>query len=352
MRRVLLILALALLLMGQAGAAEVPESLTDSVPEAASGVAGTDFQEGLAGLLESVGEQFHALLRQGTAGVVRLLLVLLLCGVGESLLHPLGEKGSLSYVTLAGTAAIVTVAAGDLDTLMGLGVETMTQLDQFSKVLLPTLAAATASAGLVGAASVKQVATVLFCDVLITVIHNLLLPLLSLYIGAAAAGAMLGDARLDAAARGIKKGITWALTGLLTVFTLYLSVAGVVAGAADAAAVRLAKRAISSAVPVVGTVMAGAAETVLAGAAALKNSIGVFGVLAVLGTCAVPFLRLGIQYLLYKLAAFAAGTVSAPPLVKLVDRLSSAFGLILAMAGSCALLLTVAILSSLLAVIP
>ena len=98
--------------------------------------------------------------------------------------------------------------------------------------------------------------------------------------------------------------------------------------------------------------MAGAAETVLAGAAALKNSIGVFGVLAVLGTCAVPFLRLGIQYLLYKLAAFAAGTVSAPPLVKLVDRLSSAFGLILAMAGSCALLLTVAILSSLLAVIP
>ena len=100
----------------------------------------------------------------------------------------------------------------------------------------------------------------------------------------------------------------------------------------------------------VGGVIAGAAETVLSGAAVLKNSIGVFGVLAVLGTCAVPFLRIGIQYLLYKVAAFAAGTVSSPPLVKLVDRLGSAFGLILGMVGSCALLITVAVLSSLLAV--
>ena len=263
-RLVVLAVLLAMALCGQAWAAELPGALTDSVPQAAADVAGTDFRQGLSSLLDTAGESFRTLLRQGAAGVVRLLLVLLLCGVGECLL----------------------------------------------------------------------------------------LPLLSLYIGAAAAGAMLGDARLDAAARGLQKGITWALTGLLTAFTLYLSVAGIVAGSADAAAVRLTKRAISTAVPVVGNVIAGAAETVLAGAAALKNSIGVFGVLAGLGPCAVPFLRLGIQYLLYKLAAFAAGTVSSPPLAKLVDRLGSAFGLILGMVGSCALLLTVAVLSSLLAVTP
>ena len=351
-RLVVLAVLLAMALCGQAWAAELPGALTDSVPQAAADVAGTDFRQGLSSLLDTAGESFRTLLRQGAAGVVRLLLVLLLCGVGECLLLPLREKGSFSFVTLAGTAGVVAVAAGDLSTLMGLGVETITQLSQFSKALLPALAAATASAGMVGTASVKQVATVFFCDLLLTAIHSLLLPLLSLYIGAAAAGAMLGDARLDAAARGLQKGITWALTGLLTAFTLYLSVAGIVAGSADAAAVRLTKRAISTAVPVVGNVIAGAAETVLAGAAALKNSIGVFGVLAVLGTCAVPFLRLGIQYLLYKLAAFAAGTVSSPPLAKLVDRLGSAFGLILGMVGSCALLLTVAVLSSLLAVTP
>ena len=351
-RLVCLAVLLALLLGGDAWAAALPEDLTDSVPEAARNIAGTDWEGGLAGLLETVEDQLRALVRQGTAGVVRLLMVVLLCGVGECLLQPLREKSSFHFVTLAGTAGVVAAAAGDLHTLMGLGMETITQLSQFSKALLPTLAAATASAGMAGTAAVRQVATVFFCDLLLTVINGLILPFLWLYIGAAAAGAMLGDSRLDAAARGIQRAITWALTGLLAAFTLYLSIAGIVAGSADAAAVGLTKRAISAAVPVVGTVISGAAETVLAGAAALKNSIGVFGVLAILGTCAVPFLRLGIQYLLYKLAAFAASTVSSPALVKLVDRLGSAFGLILGMVGSCALLLTVAVLSSLLAVIP
>ena len=352
MKRIALTLLLLFLLAGQAWAAELPGELTESLPEAAGDIAGTDFQQGITSLVNLAGEQLQILLRKGAAGVVRVLLVIVLCGVGESLLQPLQEKNAFRYVTLAGTAAIVAVAAGDLTTLMGLGVETMAQLSQFSKALLPTLAAATASMGMVGTASVKPVATVFFSDVLISVIQGLLLPLLSLYIGTAAAGAMLGDPRLDAAANGLRKVITWTLTILLTAFTLYLSVAGIVAGAADAAAVRLTKRAISTAVPVVGGVIAGAAETVLSSAAVLKNSIGVFGVLAVLGTCAVPFLRLGIQYLLYKAAAFAAGTVASPPLAKLVDRLGRAFGMILGMTGSCALLLTVSVLSSLLAVTP
>lgn len=349
-RRALLLALLLLLLGGQATAVQLPEELLESTPEAAGQVAGTDFQQGITTLLDTVREEFVSVLRKGTAGVIQLLLVLLLCGVGECLLQPLQGKPSFRYVTLAGTAAIVTAAAGDLSTLIGLGVETMTQLDQFSKVLLPTLAAATASSGMIGTASVKQVVTVFFCDLLITLIHSLILPFLYLYIVAAAAGAMLGDARLDAVARGIKKGMTWVLTALLTVFTLYLSVAGIVAGTADATAVGLTKRAIAAAVPVVGNVIAGAAETVLSGAAVLKNSIGIFGVLAVLGTCAVPFLRLAVQYLLYKVAAFAAGTVSSPPLVKLVDSIGSAFGLILGMVGSCALLLTISVLSSLLVV--
>ena len=188
MRRIVLLLLLVVLLGGQARAAELPGALTESLPEAAGDVAGTNFQQGISSLLDTVRESLFSLLRQGMSGVVRLLMVLLLCGVGESLLQPLQEKNAFHYVTLAGTAAIVTVAAGDLSTLMGLGVETITQLEQFSKALLPTLAAATASAGMVGTASMKQVVTVFFCDVLITMINGLILPFLSLYIGAAAAG--------------------------------------------------------------------------------------------------------------------------------------------------------------------
>ena len=68
--------------------------------------------------------------------------------------------------------------------------------------------------------------------------------------------------------------------------------------------------------------------------------------------CAYPFLQLGAQYLLYKLTAFLAGAVGAPGLCRLIDGLGGAFGLILGMTGSCAVLLLVSILASVGAVMP
>ena len=104
------------------------------------------------------------------------------------------------------------------------------------------------------------------------------------------------------------------------------------------------KAAISAAVPVVGGVISDAAETVLAGAGLVKNTIGIFGVLAVLSACAIPFLHLAIQYLLYKLTAFLSAAMGVPWLSKLIDGLGGAFGLVLGMTGACAVLLLVSVL--------
>ena len=74
------------------------------------------------------------------------------------------------------------------------------------------------------------------------------------------------------------------------------------------------------------------------------------GMLAVLAVCIHPFLQLGIQYLLYKLAAFLAAVSAPESLCKLIDGLGGTFGLLLGMTGACALLLLVSILSSVAAV--
>ena len=84
----------------------------------------------------------------------------------------------------------------------------------------------------------------------------------------------------------------------------------------------------------------------------LKNTVGIFGTVAVLAICLLPFLHLGIQYLLYKLTAFLASAMGVPKLCKLIDGLGGAFGLLLGMTGSCALLLLISVLSSVAAVVP
>ena len=89
-----------------------------------------------------------------------------------------------------------------------------------------------------------------------------------------------------------------------------------------------------------------AASRVLAGAGVLKGTIGVFGLLGVLALCAYPFLQLGIQYLLYQLTRFLASVIGSPELCAVIKGLGGAFGLILGMVGSCALVLLISILAS------
>ena len=226
------------------------------------------------------------------------------------------------------------------------GGATMELLDVLAKARLPTLAAAVAAGGGYVPAGAQQVATVFFTNLLISVIRTVLLPLLYGCIAAAAADAMAPGHSLKKIGTGIRKGVSWALTALLLAFTGFLTVSGAASGAADALTVQLTRSAIATAVPVVGSILSDATGAVLAGAGMLKSAVGMFGLLAVLAICLTPFVTMAVQYLLYKLAAFLAGTVTEEPLAERIDALGSAFGLMLGMTGSCALALLISIISS------
>ena len=109
---------------------------------------------------------------------------------------------------------------------------------------------------------------------------------------------------------------------------------------------KAAKFTVSNMVPVVGSILSDAAETVLAGASILRSSIGVFGMLAVLGICVYPFLHLGAHYLTYKATAALSATVADSRVSGLIEALGTAFGQVLGMTASCALLLLISMVSA------
>ena len=262
--------------------------------------------------------------------------------VGESL----GQPGGLDAAALTAAVAVTAVAVSDVRSMVGLGREALDGMNQFSQVLLPTMAAAAAAGGAPSTAAARQLATVLFSDLLLTAIDEVLLPMVYAYVAVCAAHAALGNDGLKRLASLLKWGVTTALTAILLVFVGYLTVSGAIAGTADAMALKAAKMTISGRVPVVGGILSDAAGTLLAGAGVLRGTIGVFGLLVVLGLCLGPFLELGVHYLVYKLAAALAATVSGGSASTLIDGIGGAFGLVLGMTGSGALLLLVSLVSA------
>ena len=354
-----LLVALALVLGGQALAAS-PETVQEAQAEAldldglersardqgADFAVGVGLEEGLQTLLERFGGLVGGSVGRAARSGVLLLATAALCGLTREVGETLGQSGGLDVASLTAAVAVTAVAVSDVCSMVGLGREALDGMEQFSQVLLPTLAAAVAAGGAPGTAAARQMATVLFSDLLLTAIDKALLPMVYAYVAVCAAHAALGNDGLKRLAALLKWGVTTALTAILLVFVGYLTVSGAIAGSADAMALKAAKLTISGMVPVVGGILSDAAGTLLAGAGVLRGTIGVFGLLAVLALCLGPFLELGVHYLVYKLAAALAATVSGGSASALIDGIGGAFGLVLGMAGSGALLLLVSLVSA------
>lgn len=323
------------------GVSEVERSAAEQGGTAEYG-AGLD--DGLAELVDTGTRELAGIIRRAVRSSVLILLILLFCGLAETVQEGAGGSPSRS-VSLAGTLAVTAVAVADVNALLGMGTGAIARMTSFANVLLPTAAALTAATGAVTGAAARQLAAALFSDLLVNLIHGLLVPLLYGYIAASAAQAAVGENRLKRLADLLKWTVTTVLTVVTMAFVGYLTASGVVAGTADAATVKAAKFAISGAIPVVGGILSDAAETVLASAGILKGTVGVFGMVTILGICLIPLLQLAVHYLAYKLTAALASALGDGPVCGLVDRLGGAFGLVLGMTGACCLLLLIALVS-------
>ena len=357
MMGILLILAALTLPCGAVGQEEIQEAQSEALEldelEAAAqpyldGVTmeNADLDEGLRSILDMGSEQLGGVVRKALRSGLLLLAIVLLAGVAQGMLEGSRALG-VPAVPLASALAVTAVAAADVDALLGLGEGTLSTMTDFSNLLFPAVTALTAATGAITGAAARQLAAVLFTDILMNLMSRVLAPLVYAYLAASAAHAALDNDGLKRLAALFKWAVTILLTVLLMAFVGYLTISGVIAGHTDAAAVKAAKFALSTAIPVVGGILSDAAETVLAGAGMLRGTVGVYGTLAVLAMCLAPFLQLAAHYLAYKLAAALSAAVADGRTAGLIDSIGSAFGLILGMTGAGALMLLVALVSAL-----
>lgn len=307
------------------------------------------WEENLANLAETGLVKLPGILRNAVRSCALMLVISAFCALGESLADTAAGSKSMA-IDLAGTLAVSAVAVSDVNSLINAGTATIESISSFSGVLLPVVATLTAATGAITGACARQMAAVLFSSVLIKLIHSVFIPLvygqLALNIAHTATGNP-GLRRLSALFKWI---VVTMLTILMMVYVGYLTLSGVVSASTDAAAVKAAKFAISGAVPVVGSILADASESVLAASGILRSSVGVFGMIAVLGICLVPFLRLGVYYLAYKAAAALSAMLGGSSASNLIESLSGVFGVILAMVGASALMLLISLVSSVMVV--
>lgn len=318
--------------------AEAQEISAPEVPQSGSSIMphNTDsFADGLRELIQNATHQVQPELKAAAKAASKIIFSIFLF----SLLSVLSEKQAVS-VSIAGTVTISAAIFQEANTLIEFAANTVWEICEYGKLLCPVLTTALAAQGAMTSSATLYTGTVIFLTLLNTLVSRWIIPLVYFHLIFATANCALGDELLKKFADAIKNILQWLLKTILIIFTTYMTVTGTVSGMTDVAAIKAAKLTMSTVVPVVGGILSDASESVLVGMGVIKNTAGVYGILATLAVFLGPFIKVGVQYLMLKLTALICSLFPGKNFSGLSEDFSSAMGLLLAMvAVSCILVL-------------
>lgn len=333
MRRLLICLSIVILIAVPVSAMEftapqIPESAEVSMPNEIE-----SFGEGLWQIIQNTLYKVKPGIADASGICLSLISVCLLTGLLGDIAG--SSKSSINFIC---TAAVGVILLKPVDSLIRLGSETIQQVTQYGRLLLPVMTAALAAQGAVTKSGALYTATALFDAILSSAICDLLIPLVYILLCVSIVCCLTTQSLLNELRKFLKWLPVWALKTILYVFTGYIGITGVVAGATDASMLKATKLTISGMVPVVGNILSDASEAVLVSAGLMKNAVGIYGMLAVIALWIGPFVELGVQYLMLRITAGICGMFAPKQTTELISDFSAAMGLVLAMTGAVCLI--------------
>lgn len=294
------------------------------------------FGDGLWFVLKSAVNKLAPSVSESAGICFSLIAITILVSVFKNFPH-----SSDSVIKLV-TALMISVSLlKPTNSLIALGINTVREISEYGKLLLPVMTAALAAQGGVTSSTVLYTGTALFNAILSSLISSIIVPMIYVYLCLSIANSAMEEDILKNIKQFVKWLMTWSLKIIIYVFTGYIGITGVVSGTVDASAIKATKLAISGFVPVVGGIISDASETILVSAGLMKSAVGVYGLLAIMAVWIGPFLRIGIQYILLKLTSGICNIFSSKQITSLIEDFTGAMGLLLAMTGTLCLLLLI-----------
>ena len=257
-----------------------------------------------------------------TVGATILAIILI-----SSALSGLNQKSSISNTSLyASTLATAAVISVPIFSTLSATVNAMKGSASFMTAFVPVFAVIVATSGM-PITSASMSALLLGAAQLVSYISNFFVtPLMSGYLAISICSTVSPIVEQSSIASSIKKIALWVMALISTIFIGILGIQTAVNSSADTLTIKTAKFVLGSTLPVAGTALAEALNTVTASFKLLKSSIAIYGAVA----CILIFLPLLFELFLWRIVLnlncsianiFSVGKISS--LLKAIDNVIS-----------------------------
>lgn len=302
---------------------------------------------GISGLWGEVWRLLFSYLGGQKQLAVQILLIALFSAVCTNFIRVF-ENSQIADISFYMMYLLIgTLLIGAFAEMQALTVNTLKSLFQFVTMLLPAYVVTIVfSAGSVSALGFYEL-TLLSVHILQLLFIKMVLPLIQIYVVFLFFNQLTQEDLFSQASEFLKTLLEWILKTTTAILVGLQTIQCLVAPAVDTLKNSTAHR-IVKALPGVGGLMDSAAETIAGSALVIKNAVGVAGMIVVLLICLLPFLKLGLSVLLFRLLCALLQPISGKRMVDCIRSFSDGVMLLMKtmLAGLAVFLVSLAMITA------
>ena len=274
-------------------------------------------------------QQMLQTLLADTAGHFHLLGQLILLAIVFALLRQLegsfgrGNIQNLSGIMVQAAAVLLILESGQQ--VLEYASAAVYRMTSCMMALLPVQMLLMTLLGNIRTAGLLQPSLLFMVQAAAVFFRTVLLPLVTMEFLLKLINSFSDTYRMTGLAAFLRKVILTSISFFIMLFLAVLSLQGIGGKVMDHLALRTARYFAGSAVPVVGGMLSGLMDTCLSGGLAIKNAVGVVGLLAILLLTVLPAVKILVLYFLYSFAAALLQPLGDTRMISLMEQAAGSF---------------------------
>lgn len=275
--------------------------------------------------------------------IASVMVVVIIHSILKAISENLGNENVSKIAYYIEYILIITLVMTNFSTIITEMKEAVQNLTGFANTLIPLMITLMITTGNIVSSGMLQPILLLLITFISNFMTNILIPIALVSTALGIISKISDQAQVGKLSKFLHSSMVWILGTVLTLFVSVTSLEGGLTASIDGVTAKAAKTAISSVVPVIGSILGDAVNTIVGCSNIIKNAVGMVGIVVIIAICIRPILQLAVLTVTYYLGAALCEPIADEKVVGILEQMGGTFKIFLAVMFALTALLIIGI---------
>ena len=275
--------------------------------------------------------------------IASVMVVVIIHSILKAISENLGNENVSKIAYYIEYILIITLVMTNFSSIINEMKQAVQNLTGFANTLMPLMITLMITTGNIVSSGMLQPILLLLITFISNFMTNILIPIALVSTALGIISKISDQAQVGKLSKFLNSSMVWILGTVLTLFVSITSLEGGLTASVDRVTAKAAKTAISSVVPVIGSILGDAVNTIVGCSNIIKNAVGIVGIVVILAICLKPILELAVLTVTYYLGAALCEPIADEKVVGILEQMGGTFKIFLAVMFALTALLIIGI---------